>query len=289
MEIAQTIRDTISQGDIVNAINLLLINSKGKFPHIQSEATLLSARFNDLSKDIRNNIISFENGQLAKSLIIKSVLDLLNEFDKTINEGAKQKHYKKIILIAESHPYEIQCFFDNSVSLGRSSTCDISFFRASKNISNWHCRIAYITSKNEYVIQDLNSTNGTYVNGNAVKVNTLLNFGSKIRLSSNLFLLFKKDNDSKNSSGVLLYFDSSGEELARYIIAPNGLVNIGTNLNDTIRHPLFPIGTSYGFIKNENSKLYFISENSNGEVSKENLYDQMQLKLSSLTFKVTVF
>lgn len=68
---------------------------------------------------------------------------------------------------------------------GRDSSCDISINDI--NLSRFHFNINYIN--NNYIIADLGSKNGTYINGN--KINSKILFNGDIITVGHSKLLFK--------------------------------------------------------------------------------------------------
>lgn len=72
------------------------------------------------------------------------------------------------------------------MKLGRLSECDLCFDRHAE-ISKLHCTIYYDGSLNQFIIQDLGSTNGTFLNGVRLGKNTVTKAeaGKLLVLSSN--------------------------------------------------------------------------------------------------------
>lgn len=79
----------------------------------------------------------------------------------------------------------------NRVILGREETCDIVIQDA--EVSRRHCQISW--EGNAYVIQDLGSTNGTFVNGSQITVPRVLTNGDTIGLGQTT-LIFESQEDS---------------------------------------------------------------------------------------------
>jgi pSer/pThr/pTyr-binding forkhead associated (FHA) protein len=88
-------------------------------------------------------------------------------------------------LVAIHGPLSGQTFYLDKpvVSIGRQLSNDIIL--NDPHVSREHCLIR--SEGEHYVIEDLNSANGTYVNGERVTVNSLRE-GSLIRLGDSLFL-----------------------------------------------------------------------------------------------------
>ena len=69
--------------------------------------------------------------------------------------------------------------------IGRDGNLNPSYFTDFKYVSRHHAKIYYFRGK--YFIQDLNSTNGTYLNGNKLKGRAKLSNKDEIRIGSGVF------------------------------------------------------------------------------------------------------
>ena len=78
-----------------------------------------------------------------------------------------------------------------SLALGRDAQCDIVI--ESQSISSFHARIEEELGK--LWIQDLNSTNGTLVNGQRIKNRFCLNDGDKVRCANSVFIIKETPRD----------------------------------------------------------------------------------------------
>jgi len=78
----------------------------------------------------------------------------------------------------------------DEISLGRDPSCNIVFDEI--EVSRHHARI--YKSNNEYFIEDLNSTNGTYINGQPVKKQEIIQNGDLITLGDSVVLEFSTDD-----------------------------------------------------------------------------------------------
>jgi pSer/pThr/pTyr-binding forkhead associated (FHA) protein len=189
----------------------------------------------------------------------------------------------KIILSLKGKANEIHCVFGNKVTIGRSLTCDFCINLDSNLISNLHSAISYISGKNEYWIEDLKSANGTYINGGKIEKPTQLNWGDKIKLGSSFLLMFEHNQNDHLSSGVFIRYDSDGEEINRYIIAPNGKLLIGSNPNEVVRFSAFRDNHSLGSLEKRVDGFYFFDVDSN-----EKLLDN-NTELSIDFFKIGIY
>lgn len=72
------------------------------------------------------------------------------------------------------------------VLIGRQADCDVSLTH-SRKVSRKHCCIAQVNSS--YVIRDLGSTNGVFVNGTRVRRETGLSLGDELAIGDVRFRL----------------------------------------------------------------------------------------------------
>ena len=119
--------------------------------------------------------------------------ELNNDDDKTIMMTANSEDDKteamwgtakgkalKLIDKSSSHIYE--CYLESTLVLGRrESVCDVEI-GPDKTISGRHCRL--ILEDGDIYIEDLDSSNGTFVNGRSVAGMTKLNKGDCITLGN---------------------------------------------------------------------------------------------------------
>ena len=113
------------------------------------------------------------------------------EFIKDISPGLIEELKKlpkdKILLVVIKGPSIGEKFFINKqvLNIGRSAESDILLDDIT--VSRHHA----VTEKNDstYVIRDLESLNGTYINGNIVN-ETELNNGDRIQIGKYVFLFF---------------------------------------------------------------------------------------------------
>ncbi|MDJ0764185.1 MAG: GGDEF domain-containing protein [Myxococcota bacterium] len=78
---------------------------------------------------------------------------------------------------------------DDGVLIGRSPECDIQL--ADDCVSRMHCRV--IANRDSVIVSDLNSTNGTYLNGTAVSARPLRD-GDRIKVGRSIFKYLSGDN-----------------------------------------------------------------------------------------------
>lgn len=227
---------------------------------------------NDLQKQyesLREKVSRLRNA-LAVETDIPNKFKLeqqLKEAEKELFEFEQKIEFvevNKIILNLKGSSNEIHCVFGNRITIGRASICEFCVRDDSASISNLHAAIAYNLGKNEYWLEDLPSANGTHINGARIEKPTQLCWGDRIQLGSSLSLVFEYNQNDSLSSGVFIQYDSNGEEIVRYIVAPKGKLLIGTNPNEAVRFPKFRDGRSLGSIERKADGFYFC-DTSNSE------------------------
>ena len=82
------------------------------------------------------------------------------------------------------------------VLIGRQSDCDVSLTH-SRKISRKHCCIAQVNSS--YVIRDLGSTNGVFVNGARVRKEAGLTLGDELAIGDVRFRLQTEASPAKST------------------------------------------------------------------------------------------
>jgi len=91
--------------------------------------------------------------------------------------------------------------------IGRSEECDLTL--ASGKISRHHA--VFTQWKNNLYIQDKNSTNGTFVNGKAIKQEVLLNPGDLLQVGDSLFRINSKTmEEGPDFSQTLIHDKAEG-------------------------------------------------------------------------------
>jgi hypothetical protein len=193
-----------------------------------------------------------------------------------------------IILRQNSYLSEIYCIFDTKANIGRSQYCDIPLCQAPRKVSNYHAIICYDFKSQQYYIQDNNSMNGTYVDGNRIQEDSYLKLGSKIQLSQSLSFLFEYNTKDPLGIGTLIYYDPNGKEIARYVLVPKGKLLLGCMPNGKeLQLPIQPeIQPEYflGFLK-KFEDIYFYKKNTFSALKIEN---HMKLNFNSFTVNVSI-
>ncbi len=87
------------------------------------------------------------------------------------------------------------CVIDKPVTtVGRHSECDLSI--PDPLLSRRHCRIT-ADPHGDFFLEDLNSTNSTYLNAAMVKSRTQLHYGDRILLGSTILRFFLEEDIGK--------------------------------------------------------------------------------------------
>jgi len=80
------------------------------------------------------------------------------------------------------------------VLIGRQADCDVSLTH-SRKVSRKHCCIAQVN--NSYVVRDLGSTNGIFVNGTRIRKETGLTLGDELAIGD---VRFRLQNEATSKS-----------------------------------------------------------------------------------------
>ena len=111
---------------------------------------------------------------------------------KVISEGSASNHpYLKLINRKDSLPYRIKEAYtlSDTITLGRNNDNDIVL--KDPYISNQHAKI--ILDENFYFLEDFDSANGTYLNGDRLMDAIKLRNGDRIKLGQVEFLFVSND------------------------------------------------------------------------------------------------
>jgi len=101
-----------------------------------------------------------------------------------------------LIIVAGTHIGKIYGIEEGEIISGRSPDCDI--WIEDNTISRKHFRIR--RGEGECVVQDLNSTNGTFINNKRIKKPTKLQGGDKIQISKDTIIQFDYFDENRKIS-----------------------------------------------------------------------------------------
>jgi len=113
----------------------------------------------------------------------KETAIICSECMEDISSIAPEKKNKAIIIFQEKeYPFENQCI------IGREHFMSDALSEY-KTVSRKHVKISH--ENNSWFVEDLNSTNGTYVNGEKIKNKTQIENNSRIGLGKKVTIIFK--------------------------------------------------------------------------------------------------
>jgi len=134
----------------------------------------------------------------------------VTQFDLSELMGSDKRQTAYLIVLAGANVGEMYKVGDN-MSIGRSVSADIQIL--DEGISRKHC-ILRKTSLGELVIEDNNSTNGTFANGERISVHKLAD-GDKIQVGSTTILKFTYNDDLEESFQRQMYDSALRDGLTR--------------------------------------------------------------------------
>ena len=218
--------------------------------------------------DVSETVITQEH--LKPILKINSILEETERERAELAKGLNFLEEDRIILNLAGMPNEVHCIFNNYAKIGRSPSCRFWIDDEFEKVSRLHALLSYKLETNEYWIEDINSVNGTYVDGVKIRKPTQLLWGTKIQLGSSFSFLFEHDKNDALSPGVMIHCGDDGQELARYILIPKGKALVGTNAKEVVRFPKFRAQHSLGSLEKRPNGFYFISVNNEETLLKHN-------------------
>lgn len=132
----------------------------------------------------------------------------VTDLDNDVND---ERVVKSIELIYQSNFEKIKLDFSNNIQvLGRGFVGSEVLSKIMANnrpvISRKHCQIEFKPNENSFFVQDLNSTNGTFVDDKSALTEVLLKDQSVLKLGREIFVasfiyeeISKKENNSENT------------------------------------------------------------------------------------------
>ena len=138
--------------------------------------------------------------------------------------------------------------------IGRDTTCDFIIFDPKNRVSRKHLELAY--DGNEYFIKDLQSTNGTFVNGKKIESDKVFKISSKDKVTLSLdypldiLKVFSNEDSTKvlnnnNSESTIIFNNSQAtyNDGKRTVIFDIDKTQIG-DISDIDSTPFITIGRS---------------------------------------------
>jgi hypothetical protein len=196
---------------------------------------------------------------------------------------------RRIIIRAKAVPNEMHCVFGERADIGRSVLCDFSFPLAPGQVSNKHALLTFDQKHGQFIIRDLGSSNGTYVDGKRVTTEAVLADGSGVNLSHSLDFLFRFEPRDPSIGGSLLFHDKNGREVGCYAIAPSGRIRIGNAREDMGRLPFLAAGFTLGTVVQRGGSLRLIWWDTSDTPKQDvRLVDGMELALTAHSLSISV-
>jgi pSer/pThr/pTyr-binding forkhead associated (FHA) protein len=194
---------------------------------------------------------------------------------------------RRILLEFRAVPTRILCVFDESAEIGRSHDCDIALARAPGDVGKLHARFRYRPRTKSFLIEDLDSENGTFVDKIRVKASAPLRTGAQVQLGGRLTFTFMQYRREGRATGALVYSDGD-TELGRYLLVPSNRVGVGTTSGDAVRIPREDDGLAAGFLEVTNGHAQFHSSTDDEESSIVDLRNGEQLQVLSRMMRVKI-
>ena len=127
--------------------------------------------------------MSFKPGSASKSDMNKTMTVMARDFAPTLFDEDSRDHY--LVLLEGWEPgFRLQ-FAQKPILVGRNPACDLAISDAM--VSGRHCDIWARPGQSHAVLTDLNSTNGTFVDGRRITGTLNLGDGAILQLGSQVF------------------------------------------------------------------------------------------------------
>ena len=113
-----------------------------------------------------------------------------NIHDKLKGDGILDRK-KALLLVVSDNFFGGTVVLDKpEILIGRNETCD--FYINDNHISGKHCRIL-IGEENKHYLEDLGSSNGTFLNQKKIKKETQLYYGDRIVIGSTIIRYYLEE------------------------------------------------------------------------------------------------
>lgn len=151
-----------------------------------------------LSSDIIHNLTLYEIlstilKYIFVYMIFRFLIDLVRMIYLDIDSIGKEKEidgaYLRLLTRRESLPYKVEDFYalNDDTIIGRGRQCDIRL--NDRFLSKMHAHI--VEDNGEYYLEDLGSSNGTYLNGEEISNAILLADRDVVAIGDSEFLFIK--------------------------------------------------------------------------------------------------
>lgn len=147
------------------------------------EIAHLKTRYNSLQKKYNIGVLPEDQFTVEYNRLTKSLIDLIGDISQN-NPVFKNHNIFCRLILPDGQKIDYPVFQGDEIILGRSEDVDIKM--ESSNISRKHCKIFYRHPK--FRITDLNSKNGTYINGHRTN-NSVITMGDKVQIGDYTILV----------------------------------------------------------------------------------------------------
>jgi pSer/pThr/pTyr-binding forkhead associated (FHA) protein len=228
----------------------------------------------------RKAITTWPNRDQAWSAVTSELRELAQ---RTLTAPERPLAARRILLQCQSLPNQIICVFDETAVIGRSAACDVPLIHSPTLVGKQHARFFFDQEKRDFLIDDLETRNGTTVDGTKIRMKTL-RLGSRVDFAGVVQFTFWRYETDGRCAGALLY-SNGGKEVARYLLAPFKRVEVGTRVNDAVQLPLLSEGRAIGSLETDGGTLYFTPERSRERVK---LNDGAEIDAMAVKLRLTI-
>lgn len=117
-------------------------------------------------------------------LVIRAIYRDLNAPEGAARAPRKRKRdLPHLVIVAADRNLGAKCYLVDEVRIGRAGNCQVAI--EDTYASQQHARV--FESNGSYYVEDLGSTNGTYVNGRKISYPLELRAGDRIKIGKTVF------------------------------------------------------------------------------------------------------
>lgn len=182
----------------------------------------------------------------AWTSVANEITRAIRQFSERPSASWKRGGKARLSIEFRAMSKEALCVFQGSAELGRSRDCDVPLLRAPADVGKLHARLTYRSRSGSFIIEDLDSQNGTYVDGRRVR-SAPLRTGSSVRLGGSLAFTYMEYRFEGRLAAALIHYDGR-EERGRYVLAPALRVGVGTSSSDAVQIPIEGDGVCAGVL-----------------------------------------
>jgi hypothetical protein len=134
----------------------------------------------------------------------------------------------QLVVQIGAQPEQQYDILQNTITIGRDPLNEVVISDA--EVSRRHAQISLSPEENAHYIEDLGSTNGTFVNGRRVTTQTLIQHDDTIELGQAVSMVFRLPVDTLQAANTLVYDRSSVEEDTQNSVQPS--LDLPTEVTD---------------------------------------------------------